>query len=539
MAHNKPERLLPPRWLQVILALLGGAVVWLQFSDGVGDIGMNNVFCYMAVVLGAILYGLWFLFGSGQSLVVKLGAVFGVFAAGSLIAATVRFEGWSGSMVPVVHYVWDKPEERLVSAGGTGLPEVVEAAGLDLVTSTEADFPGFLGPDRNATIGGVRLATDWSAHPPEILWRIPIGKGWSGFSVVNGVALTHEEEDGQEHVVARDVRTGAELWRHSYPASFDHPLGGPGPHATPTIAGGMVFAQGAQGLLLCLDGKDGALLWEQNLRSLYGATDAVEAATVQYGRSASPLVYKDAVIMPAGGDPEGKHPGVVGFDRMTGELLWEGPPRAISHASPSIATLQGVEQLLVVNEDTVSAHDPADGRLLWEHDWPGSTAGDANNSQPLVVGDGKVLLTKGYGQGALLLSVTQDANGNWSAEQIWAQRRSLRTKLTNAVHRDGHAYGLSDGMLECISLGDGRRVWKEGRFGHGQLLLVEDVLLLLSEEGELLLISASPDGQGEVLARMPILEGKTWNTIALYGDLALVRNGQEAAAVRLPTRSDS
>ncbi|MFT5292268.1 MAG: outer membrane protein assembly factor BamB, partial [Planctomycetota bacterium] len=213
---------------------------------------------------------------------------------------------------------------------------------------------------------------------------------------------------------------------------------------------------------------------------------------------------------------------------------WEGPPRAISHASPTVATLLGVEQFLVMNEGTVSGHSLADGALLWEHSWPGSTPADANNSQPVVVGDGQVLVSKGYGSGSSLLSLKRTQTGDWSVTALWAQRRSLRTKLTTAVVRDGHAFGLSDGMLECISLSDGKRVWKEGRFGHGQLLLVGEHLLILSEEGELLLVEASAKGEGELLGRFPVLEGKTWNTFAMMGELVVLRNGQEAAAVRLP-----
>ncbi|MFT7541492.1 MAG: outer membrane protein assembly factor BamB, partial [Gammaproteobacteria bacterium] len=489
---------------------------------------------YMAVMLIASIYGVWFLVASGQTLRCKL-TTFGVL--GVAVGAVVflgDLRGWTGSMTPVVRWIWESQEDRSITSVAAADDELAPTGGLDLIAQGPTDFPGYLGVGRDARVGGVDLSTDWSSTPPELLWRVPSGLGWSGFAIVNSVAITHEEFDGQSHVVARDAMTGAEHWRYSHDSSFEHVLGGSGPRATPAIDEGYVYAQDAHGLLLCIDGADGSLVWQDDLLARFGVTPEIEAATIQYGRSGSPLIHGDLVIIPAGGDPDSKRAGIVAFDKRTGEVRWEGPPRAISHASPTVATLLGVEQFLVMNEGTVSGHSLADGALLWEHSWPGSTPADANNSQPVVVGDGQVLVSKGYGSGSSLLSLKRTQTGDWSVTALWAQRRSLRTKLTTAVVRDGHAFGLSDGMLECISLSDGKRVWKEGRFGHGQLLLVGEHLLILSEEGELLLVEASAKGEGELLGRFPVLEGKTWNTFAMMGELVVLRNGQEAAAVRLP-----
>ncbi|MFT7679906.1 MAG: outer membrane protein assembly factor BamB [Planctomycetota bacterium] len=527
-SDNKP-RLVPN--LMVVLFLLAhlAVLIWLQVSDGAGDTGMNNVFSYMAVMMIAAVYGIWFLGFSGQSTRVRGGVVLGVVVLLLGVRSTVVVENWSGSMVPRWHWSWDSKETVSLESGA-----VAAQAGVDLLTTTPADFPGFQGPLRDGTVPGVKLDTDWIAHAPEQLWKVPVGFGWSGFAVVNGVALTHEQRGAEQLVVARSLEDGSELWRFATDSSMDHMLGGKGPHATPQVHEGRVYAQDTAGVLVCLDGATGALLWERDLSKEYGMTPELEEEFIQYGRSSSPLIVGDLCIVPVGGNPEVQQAGLVAFDRLSGGLRWEGPARQVSHASPNYAVLAGTPQILVLNEDTISAHVPYTGVLLWEHPWKAKTAADPNNSSPLPVGEDMVLITKGYGLGSSLLQLTTRQDGSLSVEALWSSRRSLRTKFTNAVVRGEHAYALSDGILECVSMADGKRVWKDGRYGHGQMLLVGEHLLLLSEEGELLIIAATPEEENQVLARMQALEGTTWNTFALYGDIVVLRNGVEAGAWRLP-----
>lgn len=531
MSPDSKPRLVPN--LVVLLFLLAHVAVlaWLQLSDGAGDQGMNNVFSYMAMMMIALVYGVWFLGWSGQpkgKRALAAGSALGVLVLAILIVVP---EGWSGSMVPRWHWSWEEVHVVSLDSGAT----IAKEAGLvDLATTTPMDFPGFLGPLRDGTAPGVTLGTNWEANPPEELWKLPVGAGWSGFAVVNGVAVTHEQRGTKQLVVARRLENGEELWRYATEANMDHMMGGKGPHATPLVHDGRVYAQDTAGRLLCLDGASGKLLWQRDLSTDYGMNADLEESIIQYGRSGSALVVGDLVIMPAGGNPEVKQAGLVSYDRVSGERRWEGPARQISHASPNYAVLAGVPQILVVNEDTISAHVPATGVLLWEHPWKARTAADPNNSSPLPVGVDKVLITKGYGLGSSLLQLTAAEDGSLSVEALWASRRSLRTKFTNAVVRGEHAYALSDGILECVSMVDGKRTWKDGRYGHGQLLLVGEHLLLLSEEGELLIIAATPDEENKVLARMQVLEGTTWNTFALYGEIVVLRNGTQAGAWRLP-----
>jgi outer membrane protein assembly factor BamB len=203
-------------------------------------------------------------------------------------------------------------------------------------------------------------------------------------------------------------------------------------------------------------------------------------------------------------------------------------------ASPGHGVLAGVEQILMVNEDWVSGHDVATGAVLWEFSWPGNTATTSNISQAVAVPPDKVFVSNGYGVGSALFRIAPQGDGTYTAEEIWHDSRVLRTKLTNVAMKDGYAYGLSEGILECAEVATGKRMWKAGRYQFGQILMVGDVLLVLSEDGELSMVEATPESNNNVLGRFQAIDGHTWNTITLYGDIVLVRNGQEAAAYRLP-----
>jgi len=516
----------PPRpWLLALIALPLLGVAYLQTSGVEREPGFVNVACYILVGLSALLALLWFVVASGLTRRSRLGSV-AVLAAGALAGAgLVELEGWTGNMVPIFR-------PRFRASKDLALESTGRAVDLSVVAAT--DSPGFLGPRRDGSVD-LTLDHDWGARPPQELWRTDVGEGWSGFALVGQVALTQEQRGDQQAVTAYDLGTGELLWIHSWPGQFDQILGGPGPRSTPTVAEGRVVALGPRARLVCLDGATGAPLWSHDLRAAYGMTDALEEKLIAFGRANSPLVHAGRVIVPAGGDPDGRQAGLVAFDLASGELLWEGPPRQVSFASPVLATLCGREQVLIVNEDSASGHDPADGTLLWEHPWPGSTSGSASCSNARPLSGDRVLLSKGYGIGSALLKLRLEDEGI-TPTVVWRVPRALRTKFTNVVVFDDLGVALSDGILMAADLADGRRVWKDGRYGHGQVLRIGPDLLVLSEEGELLLVDPSREGGGAVRARHQVLRDKTWNQPALAGDVLVVRNGQEAVALRLPTR---
>jgi outer membrane protein assembly factor BamB len=381
-------------------------------------------------------------------------------------------------------------------------------------------------------VDNLALDPDWSQCPPRRLWKQPIGAGWSGFAAVNGWAVTMEQRGEDELVTCYDARTGRLCWAHGVKARHSTTMGGAGPRCTPTIHQGKVYTLGATGLLHCLDGSSGTVVWSEDLLRRYGVAPDQEVWGVAWGRAASPLVVDQLLIVPAGGPAGGPYVSLAAFDKDSGRLVWEAGDRQVSYASPTLTTLAGMRQILIVNENSVTGHDVATGRVLWSHDWPGGSTSNASVSQAVPVGEDRVLLSKGYGGGAALLRLAAAGEGSLDARSLWRSASVLKTKFTNVVLHDGHVYGLSDGILECVDVATGERCWKRGRYGHGQVLGVRDLLLVQAESGEVILVEARPERFNEV-GRFTALAGKTWNNLCLYGRLLLARNAQEAACYEL------
>lgn len=405
-------------------------------------------------------------------------------------------------------------------------------------------FTQFLGPDRNLTVDWLQL--DRTARPDEyaVMWRRKIGFGWSGFTAVAGLAFTQEQHGPWEVISAYQIADGKLVWFHRTRHRHDDPAGGIGPRATPTFANNRIYAMGALGTLTCLEANSGQLIWQTELTRQFDLPIQtfnqdldtqydVEDSGILWGRAASPLVVGNKVIVPVGGPP-GNRRSLAAFDRDSGDLIWSGGQRQASYGSPVLTQLLGTDQILITNEDTVAAYDPETGTELWAHDRPGSSSGDANTSQPIAVADNQVLMTKEYGAGGELVEVAVDAQGVWSTRSVWKDPRVLKTKLTVAAIRGDYAYAISGGILECVDWKTGQRQWRGPRVRHGQLLLVNDALVVVSELGELIVAAASPDEFREWAVLENILDGRCWNTLCIYDDLLLVRSELEATCIRLP-----
>ena len=392
----------------------------------------------------------------------------------------------------------------------------------------DAAWPGFRGPNRDGVIRGMRINTDWSASPPAEMWRRPIGPGWSSFAVSGDLLYTQEQRGEEELVSCYRLSTGEPVWRHSDPVRFYESNAGAGPRGTPTVAGDRVFALGATGIINALHARTGVKLWSRN-----AATDTGKTVP-DWGIASSPLVIDDLVILAVAGQ-------LIAYDAATGNQRWIGQSGGAGYSSPHLATIHGVPQVLLMRGARTISVAPADGTLLWDH-----TAGPPSASivQPAPTPEGDVLIAAGDAMGGLgirRVAVTHAPDG-WKAEERW-HSRGLKPYFNDFVVHDGHAYGFDGSILSSIDLVDGARKWKGGRYGSGQLLLLadQDVLLITSEEGELALVSATPDKFTE-LARIPALNGKTWNHPVIVRDMLLVRNGEEMTAFKLslaPSPTDS
>lgn len=522
------RRRYPHVWIWLIVGLLLASIVALR-SGAIGLERRHDLVTVVTFLLAAatVLTSLfWLVALSAYSAKARYGTVAAVIVVAGVLASVLEIKQVSGDLVPVLGWRWSADaDERLET------PESVEG-GVDLVTTTQYDSPQFLGPDRNATVAGVALRRDWSV-PPRQLWRIPIGAGWSSFAVVNGFAVTMEQRGEEELVTCYEVSTGRLRWWHAETCRHHTVLGGAGPRSTPTIDEGRVYALGATGILRCLDGADGREIWSDDLLARIGVTPSEDLKAVAWGRAASPLVVDQLVVVPLGGPAGGPYTSLIAFDKQTGEVAWTGGHHQVAYASPSLATIHGVRQILIVNEDFVSGHLPQTGEVLWEHPWPGKSTTNANVSQAVPLADDRIWLSKGYNGGTLVLQLSRSQAGNWKVAEVRRNRRILNTKFTNVVVHGRYVYGLSDGILECADLEAGKRQWKGGRYGHGQILGVGDLLLVQAQSGYVVLVEASPAGHNE-LGSFAALEGKTWNNPCLYGHFLLVRNAEEAACYRLP-----
>src|SRR5437879_4708743 len=411
--------------------------------------------------------------------------------------------------LPPVRAAAKTPEKRLVAKAGDA-PEPLRSVAPDTV----AEWPGFRGPHRDDIIRGVRIKTDWTASPPVALWRRPIGPGWSSFAVRGGLLYTQEQRGPDEVVACYKLTTGEPVWAHRDPTRFWESNGGPGPRATPTLSHGNVYTFGATGVLNALNAADGAVMWSRNAASDTGMK------IPQWGFASSPLVVGDIVIIATAGQ-------LVAYDLVTGARRWVGPAHGVSYSSPHLLTIDGVAQVLLLSEAGATSVALADGTLLWEHPWPGYPI-----VQPALTADSDVLMSVSDSSGTRRIAVARGPGG-WTVQARWPSN-GLKPYFNDFVVHHGHAFGFDGSILSCIEHKYGKLSWKDGRYGNGQLVLLpdQDVLLVLSEEGELALVKATPD-QFTELARFPAMEGKTWNHPALAGDTLLVRNDREMVAFRL------
>ena len=381
-----------------------------------------------------------------------------------------------------------------------------------------AGWPGFRGPNRDGAVRGVRIETDWSKSRPVEVWRKQIGPGWSSFAVRGDLIYTQEQRGNDEVVSCYTLTTGEPVWRHRDAARFWESNAGAGPRATPTLGNGRVYAFGATGILNALDARTGKVIWSRN-----AGADA-ETKIPSWGFASSPLLVNDLVIVATSGR-------LAAYDAGTGKLKWLGQAREGGYSSPHQVTIDGVTQVLLLNGNGATSVAPADGSPLWEHAWSGTPI-----LQPARAPNGDLLITAADmsgGIGTRRLAVSRGEKG-WTVEERWTST-GLKPYFNDFVVHKGHAYGFDGSILACIDLENGKRKWKGGRYGHGQFVLLpdQDLLLVLSEDGELALVSATPDKYTEVAAKIPAIEGKTWNHPVLVGEMLLVRNGEEMAAFRM------
>lgn len=495
--------------------LLSGVLTTLLLDSTMQGPGM----IFLTIPMGILGFAVGLIFVHRWLQPGRMPVVVAVCAIAFGFSLFLRNEGMWGDGKQEFRWRWTPTaEEQMLATLGEPGKDVAKTADV----SAEPDWPGFRGPNRDGRQTGARFSADWSTSPPEEIWRVAIGPGWSSFAVQGGFLFTQEQRGPDEFLTCYSADSGTEVWASRIEGRFDDPMGGPGPRATPQLADGRVFALSATGKLICASLVDGAIVWTADIG------EAADRKPPMWGFSSSPLVTNGLVVVHAGGKED---LGILAFDAETGELRRFVRDGDQSYSSPQLATIAGEESILMATNLGLKLIDPESLEIRLDYKWPHS---GYRALQPQVVGDDAIVIATDTGTGSRRIRLTQTDSG-LAAEEVWTNLK-WKADFNDFVVHEGHAYGFAGSIFSSINLETGELNWKGGRYGKGQVLLLADsrLLLVIGERGEGVLIKASPDSHEE-LATTQILNGKSWSHPVVVGDKLFVRNAEEAVCFRLPT----
>lgn len=389
------------------------------------------------------------------------------------------------------------------------------------------------GPRRNFTADSGDLATVWPASGPRRLWTRPLGEGHSTILVDDRRLYTmyrpaprrpKDTSHDEEAVIALDEETGRTLWEHRYaaaPLDFQY---GAGPHATPLIVGDRIFTAGTNKQIYALDKRTGRVLWHHDLVTEFDAPPTLMRTPVKAGYSCSPLAYRDTVIVTAGGPGQA----VMAFDQRDGAVRWKSLDGHISHASPILISLDGQEQLVVLDGTQVRGLNPETGALVWSH--PHETRMDMNISTPVWSDEHLLLVSSAYDHGTRMLQLSR-AGAETTARELWFSRR-MRVHIGTILRIGDFVYGSSGdfgpAFLTALNVRTGEVAWQDRQFARATLLYADGKVIILDEDGVLALATVSGEGL-RVLARAEILTSKAWTVPTLVGSALYVRDRKTIA----------
>jgi len=403
-----------------------------------------------------------------------------------------------------------------------------------------ADWPQYRGPD-TAGISLEELHDRWPAAGPPVLWKVPTRNGFSSFAVSGDKVFTqvNREVDGRprELLVALDAATGRELWSQDVgvgtyqqggDAGAPDNRGGDGPRSTPAVSEGRVYVLNQDIVLFCVEAATGQLLWQRDVLREHGGRN------IPWKSGASPVVEGKLVFVAGGG----RGAAFLAFDKATGQLAWKTGNDAPTQATPALATLHGVRQIIFFAQSGLVSLAVADGRELWRFPFPFRTATAAS---PVVEGT-TVFCTAGYEIGGAACRIVK-RDGGLAAEQLWRSsgNKDVASLWGTPVPHRGHLYGMISfkqfgrGPLKCVDLATGRVRWQQPGFGAGQVILARDKLVALADDGRLVILQATPEGYRE-LATSKVLQGKCWSSPALAHGRLYVRSTAEGACLDVAAR---
>jgi outer membrane protein assembly factor BamB len=431
-----------------------------------------------------------------------------------------RLEGFTGDYAPELRWRWSAAPELRRAADADQLPPAGDTEPPALVVGP-TDWPRFRGPTLDSRVTWKTGVTNWNDAPPRELWRLAMGPAWSSWACVAGRLFTQEQQRDHEVVCCLDAATGRLLWQSQIDCRFSDVVAGPGPRSTPTFDEGRLFTLGARAMLIAHDAATGAELWRHDLMQ------ELDAQLPVWGFSGSPIVVGDAVIVYAGG--KGEH-GLCAWHKQTGEPLWSRAQQGMNFSTAQPVTIDGVVQVLFAAPEGLESLDPTTGQLLWSHKPTGWHV--PGKCQPQQISPQSVVVPLGDGVGLARLDVTRDED-RWQVTERWSSK-ALKPSFNDFVFHQGFLYGFDQNILACISAEDGTKRWKNGRFGFGQMLLLEadQRIVVASEGGDLVLLETNPERLVE-LGRVTASPEKTWNHSIVAGQTLFFRNGAEGVAYQL------
>ncbi len=514
------------RWLIPAAVAVISVVSAVVSSDHFGALGL----IFFGIPIVSTVWVCWLVLSMNLPWTARRTGLLVLFTGLGVFSCLLHIDGMNGAFNPKFTWRWTPTPEQLRLAERKDPPKTqVTAQPIDdaapTLTVEPGDWPDFRGPLRDGQLAGVTIGTNWEHSRPREVWRHRIGPGWSSVTIIGQRLYTQEQLGENELVVCYDASTGTELWSHQDATRFTEIIAGAGPRSTPTFHNGRIYTLGATGKLNCLHAVTGKLVWSKDIIADTGAT------VPQWGFSSSPLIAEGLVSVFAGG-PGGKS--VVAYQADTGNLAWTAGEGATSYCSTQLSTVCGVEQLLITTDAGLSSFQPKTGEVLWHHTWP--TEGIVRVVQPAVISDSDILIGTGMGIGTRRIHVEKEGQ-TWTTKEVWTVR-TFKPYFNDLVVSEGHAYGFDNNIFMCVDLADGRTVWRARGYGNGEVLFLSDqkLLLVLTETGEVVLVEAQPKQHREI-ARLKVIEGKTWNHPVIAHGKLFIRNAEEIACFELNVKS--
>ena len=413
---------------------------------------------------------------------------------------------WRGGMIP--HFTLQGSTER------DSAPSLTNTSQLREITQ---EWSQFRGPKRDGHVP-VPSGSKPFTRPPSPRWNKLCGAGHSSVVTSNQLVITLEQRGNRECLTARSLSDGSDIWELSEDTRWDDMMSGEGPRSTPTIVNDRIYTLFSNGMLACSNATTGKKIWQTKI--IGEKYDFPE-----WGISASPLVWKDQVIV----SPGGEHGAVKSYSAKSGKLLWQSQlsGRGV-YLSPTILTLLGKDHLITAVTGKIVSLDPNSGKTRWEHPWK-IFLNNAQIVQPIALSNNSFLLAAGYGKGAECIALSQaPETGAYLLESQW-KSKDLKAKFSNPVLKDGYLYGFSENLLVCLEASTGKLQWRGKKYGYGRILVCGEQLIILGNTGVLTVVDANPENFNEVFSSPLLSDARCWNGPALVHGYLIARNGEEIA----------